>query len=74
MEQWILTHVRAVFDSVLYSLLGCVVLCLSFWVIEKLLPFSVTKEIAEDQNVGLGIILGAFIIGLSIIISSAIKS
>ena len=32
------------------------------------------KEIAEDHNVALGIILGAFIIGLSIIISSAISS
>ena len=74
MEQWVLTHLRAVFDSVLYSLLGCGVLFLSFWLIEKVLPFSITKEIAEDQNVGLGIILGAFVIGLSIIISSAIRS
>jgi uncharacterized membrane protein YjfL (UPF0719 family) len=73
MEQWVLTHLRAVFDSVLYSLLGCAVLFLSFWLIEKILPFSITKEIAEDQNVGLGIILGAFVIGLSIIISSAIR-
>jgi putative membrane protein len=73
MEQWMLTHLRAVFDSILYSLLGCFVLFISFWLIEKILPFSITKEIAEDQNVGLGIILGAFVIGLSIIISSAIR-
>ena len=71
--EWIATHAKAVFDSVLYSVLGCVILCVAFWIIEKLLPFSVTKEIAEDQNVGLGIILGAFIIGLSIIISTAIR-
>ncbi len=32
------------------------------------------KEIAEDQNVALGIILGAFVIGLSLIISAAISS
>lgn len=70
--EWITTHVKAVFDSVLYSLLGCVVLLGSFWVIEKILPFSIAKEIAEDQNVGLGIILGAFVIGISIIIAAAI--
>jgi len=73
MEQWILGHVRAVFDSVLYSLLGTGVLFVCFWVIEKVLPFSLTKEIAEDHNVGLGIILGAFILGVSMIISAAIR-
>jgi uncharacterized membrane protein YjfL (UPF0719 family) len=73
MEQWIANHIRPVIDAVLYSLIGTLVLCASFWAIEKILPFSITKEIAEDQNVGLGIILGAFIIGLSIIISAAIR-
>ena len=72
MEPWVLNHVRAVFDSVLYALVGCVVLFAAFWLIEKVLPFSLTKEIAEDQNVGLGIILGAFVIGISMIISAAI--
>ena len=72
MEQWVLNHVRAVFDSVLYALVGVVVLFAAFWLIEKVLPFSLTKEIAEDQNIGLGIILGAFVIGISMIISAAI--
>ena len=69
---WITMHLKAVFDSVAYSILGCVILCVAFYIIQKALPFSITKEIAEDQNVGLGIILGAFIIGLSMIISAAI--
>jgi uncharacterized membrane protein YjfL (UPF0719 family) len=42
-------------------------------VIEKVCPFSVKKEISEDQNVALGIIIGSVIIGLSIIISAAIN-
>jgi uncharacterized membrane protein YjfL (UPF0719 family) len=70
---WIVTHARPIVDSVLYSIIGTVILAISFWVIEKILPFSMTKEIADDQNVGLGIILGAFILGISIIISSAIR-
>jgi hypothetical protein len=32
------------------------------------------KEIEEDHNTALGVILAAFIIGLSLIISSAIRS
>ena len=66
-------YVRPIFDSVVYSALGTVVLLVTFWVVEKLLPFSMRKEIAEDQNVSLGIILGSFIIGLSLIISAAIR-
>ena len=73
MTDWFLGHLRPIVDSLLYSILGTVILLGSFWVIEKVLPFSLRKEIADDQNVGLGIILGAFILGISLIISSAIR-
>ena len=71
---WMASHARPLVDSIVYSIVGTIVLGLSFYVIEKLLPFSMRKEIAEDQNVSLGIILGAFVIGLSIIIAAAISS
>jgi uncharacterized membrane protein YjfL (UPF0719 family) len=67
-------HARPLVDSIVYSIVGTMVLGLSFYVIEKVLPFSMRKEIAEDHNVSLGIILGAFVIGLSIIIAAAISS
>jgi uncharacterized membrane protein YjfL (UPF0719 family) len=70
---WFLQHVRPIVDSIVYSLIGSGILFVAFWIIQLILPFSMEKEIAEDQNVSLGIVLGAFIIGLSIIISTAIK-
>ena len=70
---WINVHAKPVLDSIFYSFLGTFILLASFWAIEKILPFSLREEIAEDQNVGLGIILGAFILGISLIISSAIR-
>jgi uncharacterized membrane protein YjfL (UPF0719 family) len=36
-------------------------------------PFSVKKEIEDDQNNALAIIIGALIIGISIIIAAAIN-
>jgi hypothetical protein len=39
----------------------------------KAAPFSLRKEIEHDQNTSLGIVIGSVIIGLSLIISSAIK-
>lgn len=73
MTDWIQSHARPIVDSIIYSIVGTVVLLLAFWLIEKILPFSMQKEIEVDQNVSLGIILAAFIIGLSLIISSAIR-
>jgi uncharacterized membrane protein YjfL (UPF0719 family) len=73
MEDWLATHLRPFVDSVIYSVIGCVILLAAFWLIERILPFSMKKEIEEDQNTSLGIILGAIIIGLSLIISAAIQ-
>ena len=69
---WLMQHAKPIVDSLIYSGIGMVVLLASFWIIQKILPFSMEKEIAEDQNVSLGIILAAFVIGLSMIISAAI--
>ena len=73
MEEWIANHARPVVDSVIYSVLGSIILFACFWALEKILPFSIAKEIEHDQNVGLGIVLAAFILGIAIIISSAIR-
>ncbi len=71
---WLSSHARPLVDSVVYSIIGTIVLGVSFYVLETVLPFSMRKEIAEDHNTALGIILGAFVIGLSIIIAAAIAS
>jgi uncharacterized membrane protein YjfL (UPF0719 family) len=73
MLQWWMDHSGPIVDSIVYAFLGSLILLLAFYIIEKLLPFSMRKEIADDQNVSLGIILGAFIIGLSMIIAAAIQ-
>jgi putative membrane protein len=61
-----------VLNVVVYSLVGVIVLGASFLVIKRMMPFSVTKEIEQDQNVALAIVIGSVIIGMSMIISAAI--
>jgi uncharacterized membrane protein YjfL (UPF0719 family) len=60
------------FLSVFYAALGLALLGLGFWIITRVTPFSVRKEIEKDQNTALAIIIGAIILGVSIIIASAI--
>ena len=52
--------------------IGLAVFGIAFFLIVKLSPFSVRKEIEEDQNISLGIIVAGVLIGLALIISAAI--
>lgn len=58
--------------SVIYSLVGLAVFVAGWYVIRFIMPFDVHKEIEADQNAALGIVIGAFILGLAIIVAAAI--
>ena len=66
------SFVQNLLSSVVYTVLGAVLFAVAFKLVEKVTPFSIRKEIEEDQNTALGIVLGSLIIGLAIIIASAI--
>lgn len=65
--------VKQIISSVVFSFIGLILFGISFMIIKAVLPFSLRKEIEEDQNTALGIMIGSVIIGLSLIISAAIK-
>ena len=59
-------------SAIVYSLLGLAVFAGALWLFVRVAPFSVRREIEEDQNVALGIIVGSMLIGIAIIIAAAI--
>lgn len=63
----------SIIGALIYSAIGIVLFAVAFFVIVKISPFSIRKEIEEDQNTSLGIIIGAVIIGISLIISAAVQ-
>ncbi|MFC1670658.1 DUF350 domain-containing protein [Spirochaetota bacterium] len=63
-----------VVDTAIYSLVGIIMMGIGFLVIIVFTPFSVKKEIEDDQNTSLGIIIGSVIIGISIVIAAVISS
>ena len=58
--------------AAVFSTLGLVILGLVWLFLVKVLPFSLRKEMEDDQNTALGIVLGCLILGISIIIAAAI--
>jgi len=69
-----LINIKYIIASLVYSVLGIIVLFVAFWVIEKITPENLWKEILEKRNMALAIVFAAFIIAIAMIISSAIHS
>lgn len=63
----------AVVSSAVFAGIGLAVFGVAFWIMTKAAPFSVKKEIEEDHNMALAVIMAGVIIGVSLIISSAIS-
>ena len=61
-----------VITTVIFVILGLIVFAIAFIVIAKATPFSVRKEIEDDQNVALAIVIAAVILGSALIIAAAI--
>lgn len=60
-------------NSLTYSLLGIFILVISFWIIERITPQNLYKKLVEENNTAVAIMGAAFIIGIAIIVSSAIR-
>ena len=58
--------------TTIFVAIGLIVFAIAFFIVVLVAPFSVKKEIEEDQNVSLAVIIGAVIIGVAMIISAAI--
>lgn len=63
---------ESLLSSFAFASLGLVVLGIAFWILQKFLPFSIRKEIEEDQNVALAVILASVVIAVAIIVAGAI--
>jgi len=58
--------------AVLFAIIGVLLFVVAFMVFDKLTPGSLWKELIEDQNTALGVLMGAVAIALAIIIAAAV--
>ena len=64
--------VDLIVETLAFTLVGLILFAIAFWIIVKVSPFSIRKELEDDQNIALGIVIAAVIIGISLIVSAAI--
>ena len=61
-----------VVNAVVYAAIGIVIFAGAFLVIDKATPYNLWKEIVQEHNTALAILLGAMSLGICVIIASAV--
>ena len=70
-EQWG-AMLRAILESIVFSTIGIVFFAVVFLLIKAVVPFSIRKEIEEDQNTALAVVIGSVFLGVAIIVASVL--
>jgi len=60
-------------ETLIYLWTGITIFVISIFLLETLTPWSLKKELIEDENVALWIIIWCFFISIALIIAAAIK-
>lgn len=66
------TILRGVVATLVFGVVGLVLFALAFVLMCRIAPFSVKKEIAEDQNTALAVLMGSVLLGMALIVAAAL--
>jgi uncharacterized membrane protein YjfL (UPF0719 family) len=69
MESLLLTNVVA---AVIFAAIGILIFVVAFLALDRITPYTLWKEIIEEHNTALAVLLGLVGLSLSIIIAAAI--
>jgi hypothetical protein len=67
-------HPAEIVSTIVYSFLGIGLMGLCWLLLTRIAPFSVVREIEQDQNVALAVLIGSVFLSMAIIIAAVILS
>jgi uncharacterized membrane protein YjfL (UPF0719 family) len=62
----------ALVGSIVYSVIGMVLVALFFVIVDKITPYDLWKELVENRNQPLATVVAAFTLAIAIIVAAAI--
>ena len=65
-------NIIVIANSIIYAVLGVVIFCVTFYVVDRLTPFNLWKELVEKQNTALAVVVGFAALGICVIVAAAI--
>ena len=63
---------RLLLDATLFGISGIVLLIIGYYVWELITPYNLRREIHENKNVAVAIVVASFIIGMAIVIAASL--
>ncbi len=61
-----------VVNALVFAFVGIFIFVLAFFIMDKLTPYHLWKEIVQEHNQALAILVGAISLGICIIIAAAV--
>ncbi|MCD9149115.1 DUF350 domain-containing protein [Pseudophaeobacter flagellatus] len=74
MEYLAAVQLTEMISTIVYTILGVGLMGLVWKVIDWITPFPIMKEIEQDQNMALAVLIGMLFISIAIIIAAVIVS
>jgi putative membrane protein len=65
-------HPGYLLNAAIFAALGILIFVIAFAVIDWITPYALWKEIVEEKNLALAVLVGAMSIGMCIIIAAAV--
>lgn len=63
---------RLLLDVSIFGVLGIVLLVFGYYVWELITPYNNRRELHENKNLAVAIVVAAFVLGMAIVIAAAI--
>lgn len=63
---------RLLIDASIFGVVGIVLLIIGYYVWELVTPYNVRKELQENKNVAVAIVVAAFILGMAIVVAASL--
>ena len=57
----------------IFTFVGLILFGVSYFIIDKFVPFNLKKELTEDDNTAVGVMLAGVFIAIGLIIAAAIQ-
>jgi len=63
---------RLLLDASIFGVTGIGLLILGYYIWELITPYNLRRELQENQNVAVAVVVAAFIIGMAIVIAASL--
>jgi uncharacterized membrane protein YjfL (UPF0719 family) len=70
--EWVNSIAGSLVTTLFFTAIGLVLFAAAFWIMKTFAPFSLRKELEEDQNVAVAIVIASVIIGIALIVAAGV--